>query len=95
MRVMVGLMMVDDEQFVEKIDVINILMRVIYSCVTSIEIILVIDLLNQGVIISNRYLLEENMVIRNMICYGKFRMFAITKDIGFVEVLNTVLKVKS
>lgn len=92
---MVGLMMVDDEQFVEKIDVINILMRVIYSCVTSIEIILVIDLLNQGVIISNRYLLEENMVIRNMICDGKFRMFAITKDIGFVEVLNTVLKVKS
>lgn len=95
MRVMVGLMMVDDEQFVEKIDVINILMRVIYSCVTSTEIIVVIDLLNQGVIISNRYLLEENMVIRNMICDGKFRMFAITKDIGFVEVLNTVLKVKS
>lgn len=95
MRVMVGLMMVDDEQFVEKIEVINILMRVIYSCVTSIEIILVIDLLNQGVIISNRYLLEENMVIRNMICDGKFRMFAITKGIGFVEVLNTVLKVKS
>lgn len=92
---MVGLMMVDDEQFVEKIDVINILMRVIYSCVTSTEIIVVIDLLNQGVIISNRYLLEENMVIRNMICDGKFRMFAITKDIGFVEVLNTVLKVKS
>ena len=87
--------MVDDEQFVEKIDVINILMRVIYSCVTSTEIIVVIDLLNQGVIISNRYLLEENMVIRNMICDGKFRMFAITKDIGFVEVLNTVLKVKS